>query len=162
METLSIRQHSKVHTDKKSLKFITEQRVMGEEKQKWLSKLLGYDFEVKYKPGKDNSAADSLSRQMQYSQLTTVQCDAWVGLENQIQKDERLTRIVHALLIDPLSQKGFQIKGGRLYHDGRIVVPKGSPRIIGFLMNSMILQWGDILDASELRKELLLSSIGKV
>ncbi|XP_058761532.1 uncharacterized protein LOC131634920 [Vicia villosa] len=64
--------HFKVHTDQKSLKFITEQRIMGEEQQKWLSKLVGYDFEVKYKPGKENSAANSLARQMLYATITTI------------------------------------------------------------------------------------------
>lgn len=39
--------HFKVHTDQKSLRFLTEQRVMGEGQQKWISKLLGYDFEIK-------------------------------------------------------------------------------------------------------------------
>ncbi|KAI5416307.1 hypothetical protein KIW84_041381 [Lathyrus oleraceus] len=102
---------------------------MGEDQQKWLSKLIGYDFEVKYKPGKENSAADSLSRQMQYSHITTVQSEAWNGLEEEVQQDEKLKGIVQALLADPLSQKGFQLKGGRLYYEGRIVVPKGSPRI---------------------------------
>lgn len=40
-----------VHTDQKSLKFFVDQRIMGEEQQKWVSKLMGYDFEIKYKLG---------------------------------------------------------------------------------------------------------------
>jgi hypothetical protein len=64
METLFIGRHFKVHSDQKSLRFLTEQRIMGEEQQKWISKLLGYAFEIKYKPCKENSAADALSSQI--------------------------------------------------------------------------------------------------
>ena len=106
---------------------------MGEGQQKWISKLLGFDFEVKYKPGKENNAADSLSRQMQYVHITTVQCEAWEGLEEEVQGDEKLKAIVQALLADRSSQTDFQLKGGMLCHEGRIVVPKQSPRIAWFL-----------------------------
>lgn len=54
--------HFVIRTDQKSLKFLTEQRVLGEEQLRWISKLPGYDLEIQYKPGKDNSAADALSR----------------------------------------------------------------------------------------------------
>jgi hypothetical protein len=121
--------HFKVHTDQKSLKHITEQKIMGEDQQKWIAKLIGFDFEVKYKPGKDNSAADALSRQMQYSTITMVQCEVWEGLEEEIQNDEKLKAIVQALIGDPLSHSGYQLRGGRLFHEGRVAIPKNSPRI---------------------------------
>jgi hypothetical protein len=39
-----------------------EQRLSSEEQQKWVTKILGYDFEIVYKKGKQSVVADSLSR----------------------------------------------------------------------------------------------------
>jgi hypothetical protein len=39
-----------------------EQRLSSEEKQKLVTKILGYDFEIIYKKGKKNFGADALSR----------------------------------------------------------------------------------------------------
>jgi len=47
---------------KNSLKYILEQRLSSEEKQKWVTKMLGYDFEIIYKKGKQNFVPDALSR----------------------------------------------------------------------------------------------------
>ena len=52
-----------IKTDQQSLKFLLELHVGTPLQQRWLSKLLGYDFIVEYKSGKDNKVADALSRQ---------------------------------------------------------------------------------------------------
>lgn len=43
-----------IHTDHRSLKYIMEQKVGNPEQHKWVSKLLGYEYGISYKPGKDN------------------------------------------------------------------------------------------------------------
>ena len=46
-----IGRHFKIKTDHDSLKYFLEQRLSSEEQQKWVTKLLGYDFEIVYKNG---------------------------------------------------------------------------------------------------------------
>ena len=60
-----------IKTDQKSLKSLTDQVVHTPEQQNWLHTLIGYDFTIEYKSGKENVAADSLSRSfmMAISQL---------------------------------------------------------------------------------------------
>jgi len=51
-----------VRTDHWSLKFLLDQRLTTIPQHTWVSKLFGYDFSVEYRPGKQNVAADALSR----------------------------------------------------------------------------------------------------
>ena len=55
--------HFKVKIDRDSLKYFLEQRLSSEEQQKWVTKMLGYDFEIIYKKGNQNVVADALSRE---------------------------------------------------------------------------------------------------
>jgi len=54
--------HFKVKTDHDSLKYFLEQRLSSKEQQKWVTKMLGYEFEIIYKKGKQNVVVDALSR----------------------------------------------------------------------------------------------------
>ena len=51
-----------IQTDQRSLKYLLEQRIGTPEKQCWVAKLLGYDYEILYRLGRENSVADALSR----------------------------------------------------------------------------------------------------
>ena len=51
-----------VRTDQQNLKYLLEQRIVDGEHSKRLYKLLGYDFEIQYKPSPTNSSVDALSR----------------------------------------------------------------------------------------------------
>lgn len=54
--------HFKIITDHFSLKYLLVQRISTPMQQKWLTKLAGYDYEIIYRSGKENKAADALSR----------------------------------------------------------------------------------------------------
>ena len=53
--------HFIIRTDHNSLKYFLNHRANTAFQQKWVSKLLGYDYEIQYKHGKDNVVADALS-----------------------------------------------------------------------------------------------------
>ena len=58
-----IGQHFKIITDQKSLNTLLSQIIQTLEQQKWTIKLQGYDFQIVYRPRKENAVADALSRQ---------------------------------------------------------------------------------------------------
>jgi hypothetical protein len=51
-----------IKTDQQSLKYIQEQKLTDGIQHKLLIKLLGYNYTVEYKKGKENKVADALSR----------------------------------------------------------------------------------------------------
>lgn len=121
--------HFTVHTDQRSLRFLIDQRLMGEEQQKWVTKLLGYDFDIKYKPSIENRAADALSRQLNYTAIFTIQCQEWDGLEDEIQADPKLRQIVQDLAAQVNEHTEYTLRQGRLFYKDRLVLPQNSPRI---------------------------------
>jgi hypothetical protein len=55
--------HVQIKTYHDSLKYFLEQRLSYPEQNKWLTKMLGYDYEIIYKKGKDNIRTNAFSRQ---------------------------------------------------------------------------------------------------
>ncbi|XP_038704764.1 uncharacterized protein LOC120000718 [Tripterygium wilfordii] len=54
--------HFIIKTDHSSLKYFLDQRANTTFQQKWVSKLLGFDYEIQYRKGVENVVADALSR----------------------------------------------------------------------------------------------------
>jgi hypothetical protein len=83
-----------VRTDQQSLKFLLEQKVGTPSQQKWVTKLLGYDFTVEYKKGVDNRVADALSRREDWGEeitLSLLSTPSWTAsLKQQYEEDEDL------------------------------------------------------------------------
>jgi len=56
------RQEFVIRTDHKSLSYLTAQNLHSDVQRKAMTRLMGLQFKVVYKKGKDNVAADALSR----------------------------------------------------------------------------------------------------
>jgi len=54
--------HFKVKMDHDILKYFLEQILFVEEEKKWVTNILGYEFDIIYRKGKKNFVADALSR----------------------------------------------------------------------------------------------------
>jgi len=94
-----IGRHFKVKIDHDSLKYLLEQRISLEEQQKWVTKILGYDFEILYKKGTQNVVADALSRKDEDVEaflcaISIIQPDWIIELRDKWKSDENMwTRI---------------------------------------------------------------------
>ena len=122
-----------VRTDQKSLKFLLEQRVVQPQYQRWLAKLLGYTFDVEYKPGVENKAADALSRVTPTIQTHTVTTPISLDLQvikEKVEKDTRLMKIIAGLNSDDDQQDNkFNICNGMLKYKDRLVISQSSKLI---------------------------------
>lgn len=121
--------HFIVKTDQKSLKFLTEQRLFSDEQFKWAIKLVGLDFEIQYKPGTENSAADALSRKMIYAAISVLIVEEVAAWNQELQQNSKWVKLMQNLIISPIAHQNFELKKGVLYYKGRLVLSKSSNRI---------------------------------
>jgi hypothetical protein len=54
--------HFEIKIDHQILKYFLEKRISTTEKQKWVTNLFVYDYEIIYKKGRENVVADALSQ----------------------------------------------------------------------------------------------------
>ena len=107
-----------------------EQRIRTPEQQNWVAKLLGYDYEIVYRPGSENSVADVLSRVLG-SPILNALFVLHVGLWEDIKSATKdhpymdcLCQLAHNNLGQPYSWWDELV-----FYKTRIVVPPNTPLI---------------------------------
>ena len=114
-----------IRIDQRSLKYLLEQRVVEGEHHKWLLKLLGYDFTIQYKPGKDNTVADALSRlplEMTLATLSILFVLDFKELDDQVAHDPFLANIMTVIASDQATYPHFTKVDNTLRYKGRVVL----------------------------------------
>ena len=123
--------HLKVKMDHDSLKHFLEQRLSFEEQQKWVTKMLGYDFEIIYKKGKQNVVADALSRKDEDVEallcaISIIQPD-WINeAREEWKNDEEVWALIRKLQQDSRASDTFSWQNDSLWYKDRLYLYKYS------------------------------------
>jgi hypothetical protein len=141
-------QSFKIKTDQQSLKFLLEQKVGTVTQQRWMSKLLGYDFVIEYKRDKENKVADALSRVFEEPavpvaatcSLISFPSPTWLEeLKLSYDSDPGTTELLHKFQLGGDVPKGYTLRQGLILKKGRIFIVKNSPfkgKILDYIHNS--------------------------
>lgn len=120
--------HFIVIYDQQSLRFLSKQRDINPDYQKWVTKLLGFDFEIQFKPGASNRVADALSRknvgEVVLNALVATAVVSWEKLENELQGDSDIQHIKREIETGTHQHKHFSLVNNRLMYKGRCVLPR--------------------------------------
>ena len=118
--------HFSIRTDHQSLKHLLQQRITFPGQHAWLAKLMEYDYDISYKKGRDNVAADALSRIHSGELLALAVSSISTGLMEDIKKswenDPKLAQLIAQLQGQELLHSLYNWKEGQLTRRGRLVV----------------------------------------
>ena len=123
----------KVKTDQESLKYLLELWVGTPTQQKWLSKLIRYDFVVEFRAGRENLVADALSRQEDTTEKGTLWAIYtpivnWADqLKDSYKTDPEIQTIMQLLDQETIGSLKYHLRGGILYYKQRVYISKFSP-----------------------------------
>lgn len=99
--------------------------------------MLGFDFEIQYKPRCENKAVDALSRNPKFEEelkaVTVAKVVESEEVEHEVTEDAKLQGLIHDLLNDPKPHEGYHLRNSRLLYHGKLVLPKNSFFIPKFL-----------------------------
>jgi hypothetical protein len=114
-----------IQTDHRSLKELLTQVIQTPEQQQYLSKLLGYHYEIQYRPGTTNIVADALSRSEQvqtasFYLLSTPHLTFLDELRQELAADTAFVALCDKYKADPSLLPGFKLTNGLLLYKGRI------------------------------------------
>ncbi|XP_026378674.1 uncharacterized protein LOC113273121 [Papaver somniferum] len=98
------------------------------EQQKWLSKLLGYDYEIVFRHGKENVVVDALSR-LSGPQFASLSAHIFSGVHaivNECYQDDEYGSPISSLRANPGFKRNYTYVDGILRYKQRIVVVSSS------------------------------------
>ena len=117
--------HFIIKTDHFSLKYLLGQKLTTVFQSKWLPKLMGYDYEIHFRQGKENLVADGLSRlygmQLLTFTLSSITSELMTAIKTTWLQDPSIQQLIQALEAGQQHPK-YMWQQGLLYRKGKLVV----------------------------------------
>ena len=120
--------HFKIQTDHQSLRFLLDQTTSTPAQQKWVLKMMGYDYQVVYRKGSTNVVADSLSRRPsggsvgELQVITIVQTELFTRIQLTWTSDPQLVQLISQLQQGTKTSTHYTWTHGQLRRKGKLVV----------------------------------------
>lgn len=123
------RQEFTILTDHKSLAYLNDQNLHFDMQRKAMTRMMGLQFKIVYRQGKDNTAADALSRVahlMALQSVSSVQL-AWVQeVLNSYATDPQAQQMLSRLAITSPDANGYSLDNGLITYKGNIWIGQNS------------------------------------
>jgi hypothetical protein len=116
-------------TDHKSMAYLNEQNLHSDMQRKAMTRLMGLQFKIVYRQGKDNVAVDALSRVahlMAVQAVSTVQ-PTWIQeVLNSYATNPQAKQLLSRLAVSSPDEAGYSLEQGLIKHKGNIWICQNS------------------------------------
>ncbi|KAL5838392.1 hypothetical protein ACOSQ3_015561 [Xanthoceras sorbifolium] len=124
-------------TDQQALRHLLQQKIVTPEQQKFMVKLLGFEYDIIYQPGKENKVADALSRKEGSPMMWTVygeedsgllalsgaEWKIWDKIREAVKLNAKTQEICQKLESHGEGVERYTMKNGLIYYKTCVYVP---------------------------------------
>ena len=117
-----------IYTDQRSIKHLLSQPIQTPDQQKWVTKLMGFDYDIVYKPGTANRVADALSRiSLPSFGAITVSTQPWLSsLRDHFASIAEGLQLLHKIRPDLFAYSHYSVHDGLVYFKQRLYIPEAT------------------------------------
>jgi hypothetical protein len=116
----------KIRIDHVNLKYLLDQKISSPSQHLRLTKLLGFDYEIEFHKGRENVAADALSRitsnELNALALPRISTPLIADIKMSREEDNKIQSIIQDLMKDPTTYPHYKWSDNYLFRKGKLVV----------------------------------------